>query len=65
MSEVAGKISVQAGAKALEKSQGGRGVLLGGIPGANPGKVAIIGGGVAGNKCCESCNWHGSKCYNS
>lgn len=48
MSEVAGKISVQAGAKALEKAQGGRGVLLGGVPGVAPGNVVIIGGGVAG-----------------
>ena len=48
MSEVAGKISIQAGAHALEKPQGGRGVLLGGVPGVNPAKVTIIGGGVAG-----------------
>ncbi len=48
MSEVAGKISVQAGAKALEKSQGGRGVLLGGVPGVAPANVTIIGGGVSG-----------------
>lgn len=48
MSEVAGKISVQAGAKALEKAQGGRGVLLGGIPGVAPANVTIVGGGVAG-----------------
>lgn len=48
MSEVAGKLSVQAGARALEKSQGGRGVLLGGVPGVAPAKVLIIGGGVAG-----------------
>lgn len=48
MSEVAGKISIQAGAKALEKSQKGRGVLLGGVPGVNPAQVMILGGGVAG-----------------
>ncbi len=48
MSEVAGKISVQAGARALEKAQGGRGVLLGGVPGVAPAKVTVIGGGVAG-----------------
>ena len=48
MSEVAGKISVQAGATALQKANGGRGVLLGGVPGTTRGKVAIIGGGVAG-----------------
>ncbi|MCE2687999.1 MAG: alanine dehydrogenase [Rickettsiales bacterium] len=48
MSEVAGKLSIQAGARALEKSQNGRGVLLGGVPGVARGKVVIIGGGVAG-----------------
>jgi alanine dehydrogenase len=48
MSQVAGRMSVQAGASALEKAQGGRGVLLGGVPGVAPGKVVIIGGGVVG-----------------
>ncbi|MXP10632.1 alanine dehydrogenase [Pseudoblastomonas halimionae] len=48
MSQVAGRMSVQAGASALEKAHGGRGVLLGGVPGVMPGKVAIIGGGVVG-----------------
>ena len=48
MSEIAGKLAVQAGATHLEKSQGGRGILLGGIPGVGCGKVLIIGGGVAG-----------------
>jgi alanine dehydrogenase len=48
MSQVAGRMSVQAGATALEKAHGGRGVLLGGVPGVEPGKVVIIGGGVAG-----------------
>ena len=48
MSEVAGKLAIQAGARALEKSQNGRGVLLGGVPGVARGKVVIIGGGVAG-----------------
>jgi alanine dehydrogenase len=48
MSEVAGKISIQSGAKALEKSNGGRGILLGGVPGTNRAKVTIIGGGVSG-----------------
>lgn len=48
MSEVAGKLSVQAGARCLEKSMGGRGVLLGGVPGVEPGHVTIIGGGVVG-----------------
>jgi alanine dehydrogenase len=48
MSEVAGRMSVQVGAHYLEKEQGGRGVLLGGVPGVAPTKVAILGGGVAG-----------------
>ena len=48
MSEVAGKLSIQAGAKALEKASGGRGVLLGGVPGVAPAKVTILGGGVSG-----------------
>lgn len=48
MSEVAGRMSVQIGAHFLEKSAGGRGVLLGGIPGVSPGEVVIVGGGVVG-----------------
>jgi alanine dehydrogenase len=48
MSEVAGRLSIQAGAYALQKANGGRGVLLGGVPGVAPGNVVIIGGGVAG-----------------
>ena len=48
MSEVAGRMSVQVGAHYLEKEQGGRGVLLGGVPGVAPAKVAILGGGVSG-----------------
>lgn len=48
MSEVAGRMSVQIGAHFLEKAHGGKGVLLGGVPGVQPAKVAIIGGGVAG-----------------
>ncbi|MCD7060163.1 alanine dehydrogenase [Pelagibacterium xiamenense] len=48
MSQVAGRMSVHAGANALEKAHGGRGVLLGGVPGVHPGKVTIIGGGVVG-----------------
>ncbi len=48
MSQVAGRMSVQAGASALEKEHGGRGVLLGGVPGVMPAKVAVIGGGVVG-----------------
>ncbi|MCC7394071.1 MAG: alanine dehydrogenase [Sphingomonadaceae bacterium] len=48
MSQVAGRMSIQAGATALEKANGGRGVLLGGVPGVAPAKVAVIGGGVVG-----------------
>jgi alanine dehydrogenase len=48
MSEVAGRMSVQAGAHYLEKAQGGSGTLLGGVPGVAPGKVVVIGGGVVG-----------------
>ena len=48
MSQVAGRMSIQAGATALEKAHGGRGVLLGGVPGVLPGRVLIIGGGVVG-----------------
>jgi len=48
MSEVAGRLSVQAGAHCLEKYQGGRGVLLGGVPGVAPAQVAILGGGIVG-----------------
>ncbi len=48
MSEVAGRMSIQVGAHYLEKEQGGRGVLLGGVPGVSPARVAILGGGVAG-----------------
>ena len=48
MSEVAGRMSVQAGAYFLEKAHGGLGILLGGVPGVDPGKVVVIGGGVVG-----------------
>ena len=48
MSEVAGRMSIQAGAKYLEKVYGGRGMLLGGVPGVTPANVVIIGGGVVG-----------------
>ena len=53
MSEVAGRLSIQSGAFALQKANGGRGVLLGGVPGVEPGKVVIIGGGVAGTNAAE------------
>jgi alanine dehydrogenase len=50
MSEVAGRMSVQEGAKYLEKPMGGRGVLLGGVPGVPPSKVLILGGGIVGTQ---------------
>jgi alanine dehydrogenase len=48
MSEVAGRMSIQVGAHYLEKEQGGRGILIGGVPGVAPARIAILGGGVAG-----------------
>ncbi len=48
MSEVAGRMAIQVGAVALQKANGGLGVLLGGVPGVAPGKVAVLGGGVVG-----------------
>jgi len=53
MSEIAGRLSVQEGAKYLEKTYGGRGILLGGVPGVHRGKVGIIGGGVVGTNACK------------
>jgi alanine dehydrogenase len=48
MSEVAGRMSMQVGATCLQKASGGRGVLLGGVPGVAPAKVVVIGGGISG-----------------
>ncbi|MFP5578253.1 MAG: alanine dehydrogenase [Acidimicrobiia bacterium] len=53
MSQVAGRMSVQAGAHALESAQGGAGVLLGGVPGVHSGRVVVIGGGVVGENAIE------------
>ena len=53
MSEVAGRLSIQAGAFALQKANGGRGVLLGGVPGVGPATVVVVGGGVAGTNAAE------------
>jgi len=50
MSEVAGRMSVQQGAKFLEKPQGGKGILLGGVPGVKPANVLILGGGIVGTQ---------------
>src|SRR5690606_38316177 len=48
MSEVAGRMAVQVGASCLEKEKGGKGVLLGGVPGTRRGRVVILGGGIVG-----------------
>jgi alanine dehydrogenase len=53
MSEIAGRLSIQEGAKYLEKEFGGRGILLGGVPGVRRGKVSILGGGVVGTNACK------------
>ena len=53
MSEVAGRMAVQIGAHYLEASQGGRGILLGGVPGVRPGSVVIIGGGIVGTNAAQ------------
>jgi alanine dehydrogenase len=53
MSEVAGRLSIQAGAKCLEKSAGGMGVLLGGVPGVEPARIVILGAGVVGTNAAQ------------
>jgi len=53
MSQIAGRMSVQEGAKYLEKTFGGRGILLGGVPGIKKGKVLLLGGGIAGTNACK------------
>jgi len=53
MSEIAGRLSVQEGAKYLEKAYGGRGILLGGVPGVHRGIIGILGGGVVGSNACK------------
>jgi len=53
MSEIAGRLSVQEGAKYLEKEYGGRGILLGGVPGVQRGTIGIMGGGVVGSNACK------------
>ncbi|MHB1744944.1 MAG: alanine dehydrogenase, partial [Acidobacteriaceae bacterium] len=61
MSEVAGRMSVQVGAAHLEKEKGGRGVLLGGVPGVPPGNVCIIGGGIVGTNAAKVAMGMGAK----
>ena len=63
MSEVAGRMAVQQGAKYLEMAQGGRGILLGGVPGVSPGTVVIIGGGVVGIQAAKMACGLGAKVY--
>jgi alanine dehydrogenase len=61
MSEVAGRMSVQVGAAYLEKEHGGRGVLLGGVPGVPPGNVCVIGGGIVGTNAAKIALGMGAK----
>ncbi len=63
MSEVAGRMAIQQGAKYLEMAQGGDGVLLGGVPGVDPGTVLIIGGGVVGTNAAKMACGLGAKVY--
>lgn len=63
MSEVAGRMAIQQGAKYLEMAQGGNGVLLGGVPGVDPGTVVIIGGGVVGTNAAKMACGLGAKVY--
>ena len=63
MSEVAGRMATQQGAKYLEMAQGGHGVLLGGVPGVDPGTVLVIGGGVVGTNAAKMACGLGAKVY--
>ena len=63
MSEVAGRMAIQQGAKYLEMVQGGRGVLLGGVPGVDPATVVVIGGGVVGTQAAKMACGLGAKVY--
>lgn len=63
MSEVAGRMSIQQGAKYLEMAQGGHGILLGGVPGVDPGTVVIIGGGIVGINAAKMACGLGAKVY--
>ena len=61
MSEVAGRMAVQVGAVYLERPNGGRGILLGGVPGVSPGNVCIIGGGIVGTNAAKIAVGMGAK----
>ncbi|UCE33175.1 MAG: alanine dehydrogenase [Deltaproteobacteria bacterium] len=63
MSEVAGRMAIQQGAKYLEMAQGGHGILLGGVPGVDPGTVVILGGGVVGTNAAKMACGLGAKVY--
>ncbi len=63
MSEVAGRMAIQQGAKYLEMAQGGHGILLGGVPGVDPGMVVVIGGGVVGTNAAKMACGLGAKVY--
>jgi len=63
MSEVAGRMAIQEGAKYLEMTQGGNGILLSGVPGVDPGTVVIIGGGVVGINAAKTACGLGAKVY--
>jgi len=63
MSEVAGRMAIQQGAKYLEMAQGGHGVLLGGVPGVDPGMVVILGGGVVGTNAAKMACGLGARVY--
>jgi alanine dehydrogenase len=61
MSEIAGRMSVQVGAHALERAQGGAGILLGGVPGVSPAKVTVLGGGVSGTNAARMASGLGAR----
>jgi alanine dehydrogenase len=63
MSEVAGRMAIQQGAKYLEMAQGGHGILLGGVPGVDPGNVMIIGGGIVGTNAAKMACGLGARVY--
>jgi len=63
MSEVAGRMAIQQGAKYLEMAQGGEGVLLGGVPGVDPGTVVVLGGGIVGANAAKMACGLGTKVY--
>ncbi len=63
MSEVAGRMAAQQAAKYVERAQGGRGILLGGVPGVDPATVLVIGGGVVGTHAAQMACGLGAKVY--